>query len=382
MKAAQFTQKQIGRLRQYFHREHGDALITTAMMLVVLLAMVALAVDVGMAYAERRKVQNAADAGALAAAWVLVEGGTDAEVLAAVQQYTVVENGAQSFTAVYLPSLTPVGSGFVPADSIGVRVDAEVTVPTFLAGVIGIDTMTATGEAGGGFSPVDIMLVMDRSGSMDDDSCSLGPDLSPCASAVSQSTCESCGGVWYLPPQPIDASKNAAKFFVDLNNPNIARIGLASYALDYTLDQPLTNNFDQVRAAIDALTASGCTNAAGGLYVGRQELTGPRRRPDAIPIMVFLTDGLPNKGLGSAQSCSGCPDYCPVAKDAARTQAYLAADEHIVIYTIALGEKADKVLMQDIASITGGVSYYAPTSADLTSVYQSIFDHIRLRLIE
>ncbi len=362
--------------------DRGDALITTAVTLIALLALVALSVDVGMAYSERRKMQNAADAGALAGAWVLIDGGTDAEVFSAIQEYTVGQNEADSFEAVYLPSEQPVGDGFVPADSIGVRVTARVTVPTFIAGLVGVDTMSASGEAGGGFSPVDIVLVMDRSGSMDDDSCSLGPNLEPCAGYVTQGTCESCGGSWYLPPQPITDAKNAAKTFVDLNNPNLAHIALASYSHDYTLDQGLTENFNQVKSAIDALNAAGCTNAAGGLLRGREELTGSRRRPDAIPIIVFLTDGLPNKGLTSADSCGGCPDYCPVAKDAARNQATLAAQDHIVIYTIALGDKADQGLMQDIADITGGMSYYAPTSADLDAIYQSIFDQIRLRLIE
>lgn len=376
------TAKSLAKGWAALRRERGDALITTTVLLVALLALVALSVDAGMAYSERRKMQNAADAGALAGAWVLVDGGTDAEVTAAIYQYTVNENGADAFEAVYLPSGDPVGGGFVPSDAIGVRVTARVTVPTFIAGLIGVNTMSASGEAGGGFSPVDIVLVMDRSGSMDDDSCSLGPDLNPCASYVTKGTCEACGGTWFLPPQPIVDAKNAAKTFVDLNNPNLTHMSLASYAADYTLDAGLTDNFNIVKSAIDGLVASGCTNAAGGLWVGRQELTGPRRRPDAIPVIVFLTDGLPNKGLTSADSCSGCPDYCPVAKTSARDQAVLAAGENIVIYTIALGGKADQALMQDIANITGGISYYAPTSAELDAIYQDIFDQIRLRLIE
>lgn len=51
--------------------ESGQALIQVALAMVVLLAFVALAVDVGSDYAERRKMQNAADAGAMAGAMVL-----------------------------------------------------------------------------------------------------------------------------------------------------------------------------------------------------------------------------------------------------------------------------------------------------------------------
>ncbi|MFO7631690.1 MAG: pilus assembly protein TadG-related protein [Caldilinea sp.] len=51
-----------------FYDEHGQALIQFALMFMVLLAFVALAVEGGSVYAVRRQMQNAADAGALAAA--------------------------------------------------------------------------------------------------------------------------------------------------------------------------------------------------------------------------------------------------------------------------------------------------------------------------
>jgi Flp pilus assembly protein TadG len=57
------------RMRTYFNKqESGQVLIQVAVMLVVLLGFVALAVDVGNVYSERRRMQNAADAGALAGA--------------------------------------------------------------------------------------------------------------------------------------------------------------------------------------------------------------------------------------------------------------------------------------------------------------------------
>lgn len=49
--------------------EHGGALITVALSLVVLMGFAALAVDGGAAYNERRTTQNASDNTALAAAW-------------------------------------------------------------------------------------------------------------------------------------------------------------------------------------------------------------------------------------------------------------------------------------------------------------------------
>ena len=360
------------------HSESGQSLILVAISILALLSMLVLAIDFGLAYSERRRMQNAADAGALAGAWVLAEGGGDDEIYAAIYEYTVNQNQALSFEAYYLPGNEAVGGGPVPTTATGIKVIARTTFPTIFAGVVGFNTISAAGTAGGGFSSLDIMLVLDRSGSMDDDSCSL-------SCGTSSSSCIACGGVWTLPPQPITDAKNAAKAFVDMNNPNLTHMGLVSYSDGATLNQQLTSNFASVKGAIDSLIASGCTNAPAGIATAKNELIGPRKRPDAIRFIVFLTDGLPNKGLTPAESCPSCPSYpggCPAAMSATRTQADIAAQNGIVIYAISLGDKADMGLMQDIADRTGGEAFFAPTAGDLLAIYQTIFDRIRLRLIQ
>jgi hypothetical protein len=55
-------------------QETGQALVYVTLAMIVILAMVSLAVDVGLTYAERRRMQNAADAGALAGAEVMCMG--------------------------------------------------------------------------------------------------------------------------------------------------------------------------------------------------------------------------------------------------------------------------------------------------------------------
>jgi hypothetical protein len=60
-------------------RQSGQALVLVALWLTVLLGFAALAVDVGRFYAERRYLQNAADAAVLAAANKLIAGGSVAE---------------------------------------------------------------------------------------------------------------------------------------------------------------------------------------------------------------------------------------------------------------------------------------------------------------
>ncbi len=63
------------------HDESGQSLIMFALGLAVLLGMAAMTIDVGLAYVTRRDMQNAADAAALAAADVILEG--QSSVLAA-----------------------------------------------------------------------------------------------------------------------------------------------------------------------------------------------------------------------------------------------------------------------------------------------------------
>jgi Flp pilus assembly protein TadG len=63
--------------------ERGQALILIALGMVAMLGLVALALDGGMAFVERRSSQNAADNAALAAAYSMAAGGTQAEAEAA-----------------------------------------------------------------------------------------------------------------------------------------------------------------------------------------------------------------------------------------------------------------------------------------------------------
>jgi hypothetical protein len=54
--------------------QHGQTLVVVALAMVVVLLIAGLAIDVGVWYGQRRNMQNAADAGALAGAWEICHG--------------------------------------------------------------------------------------------------------------------------------------------------------------------------------------------------------------------------------------------------------------------------------------------------------------------
>jgi len=123
---------------QQLHRQNrgGQVLVLVALSLLVLLGIVALAVDGGNLYAERRKMQNAADAGALAGARVLCyeESSTFDDVEEEARIYAIDYNGAE-------------GAQVTVSGSLTVTVVATETATTFFARVIGFPTADIAARA-------------------------------------------------------------------------------------------------------------------------------------------------------------------------------------------------------------------------------------------
>lgn len=118
--------------RTLYREQNGQVLVQVTLMMLVLMLFVALAVDVGHIYSERRLMQNAADAGALAGAWELCLGHGEAAAIGQAQLYASA-NGAQVAD--------------VLVNGNGVSVAASETTDMYFAGLIGIYTVTVSAEA-------------------------------------------------------------------------------------------------------------------------------------------------------------------------------------------------------------------------------------------
>ncbi len=117
--------------------ESGQSLIMFALGLAVLLGMAAMTIDVGLAYVARRDMQNAADAAALAAADVILEG--QSSVLAAnAARELALQNGYDNAAADVTVTISiPPTSGPHSGDSDFVEVIIEHPIDAVMARAVG-----------------------------------------------------------------------------------------------------------------------------------------------------------------------------------------------------------------------------------------------------
>src|SRR6185369_1224552 len=88
------------------HRKRGQVMVMAALLLPVMMALAAFALDIGTLYAERRALQNAADAAALAGARALQMqqlGSTTADPSASALQFAAL-NGVKDASGTSCPS--------------------------------------------------------------------------------------------------------------------------------------------------------------------------------------------------------------------------------------------------------------------------------------
>jgi len=160
--------------RLHRESERGAIAVMVALVMVPLMGMLALTVDVGYAYGQRRLAQNVADSAALNATVVVGKRlmatsetwVTDADVVSAIGTVASRSSGGYTFgtrlTADYVyretgGSLTKVGDvgagvtctstgapGCIPSTATGVRVFSQTTFNTFFAPVLNRTTL-ATG---------------------------------------------------------------------------------------------------------------------------------------------------------------------------------------------------------------------------------------------
>ncbi len=189
----------------------------------------------------------------------------------------------------------------------------------------------ATGNCSAINSPVDVLLVIDRSGSMSGNS--------------------------------IAHAKQAAITFVNQMDLTVDQAGVSSFSSTNAgrLDHALSQDATSVSTAINRLFASGMTNIQEGLELAEAELGRSARSALNAPVIVVLSDGIHNE-------TSSASLYA--AADRIKRKGYR-------IISIGLGANADANQLRRIASSANDY-YYAPQSSQLVALYQSISGTVRV----
>ncbi len=153
----------------------------------------------------------------------------------------------------------------------------------------------------------------------------------------------------------------AAQTFVDLTHLPSDQAAVVAYDALAQVEQPLTGNRAAVKAALARLTAGRGTRLDRGLQAATLELMSSRHRRDNRPVIIFLSDGRQVE-----------------ERHLVYEAAQFARSLGIAVFTIALGEDADRDLLRDIAG-SSSRTYYAPSAADLSKIYSSVAGIVRCR---
>lgn len=143
--------------QRFSKRQGGLVLILVVVGMTSLIAMAGLALDFGLAFLTKTRIQNALDAAALSGAKALKTTGSTANATTDAQtafnyylgQLPRPGNTNPVPTIQYSSTLTPFQPGTTPSNFIRVRMPANYTIPTYLIGVLPSvsRTLTLSGSA-------------------------------------------------------------------------------------------------------------------------------------------------------------------------------------------------------------------------------------------
>lgn len=176
----------------------------------------------------------------------------------------------------------------------------------------------------------------------------------------------------------LDAAKGAGGRILDIiqaenSAAQGAQVGILSFSSSAGVNSQLSVDVDSVRFALDNLYASGGTGMPDGLRLSIDQFTGS---PDVKPIIIMLSDGLPNIGLNG----EGFLDETQVRQQVLDL-ASEAGNKNICIYTVGFGvpnttgnvsgeASIDEDFLKQVSANSGCGAYYnAQNATDLANVY-------------
>ena len=259
--------------------QNGISLFVAILSLLFIVPMAGLMIDVAVIYVVKSRLQAAVDGASLAAARALSLGQTTAAQASSAQQNAVnwfyanfpAGNWGTSGTQMDTGSVSVFDDPTIP-QLRNVTITASTNAPTYFMKWFNYSTVRISANGNASRRDVVIMMVLDRSGSMQ--------------------TAGVCGDMIA-----------AAKVFTGQFAAGRDRIGLVSFSDNVYLHSAPTTNFQttlgytngsgSANGAIDTITCHGGTSTAQAIAVAENELVRVNL-PGALNILMFETDGLPN----------------------------------------------------------------------------------------
>ena len=288
-------------------RERGQAIVIIVLFLAVLLGMAAMVIDVGYAYYTHRSLQASADAAALAGAMELPDSN---RAQAIARDYGAAPGGKNQrdnitnvSTSVSTKCIASV-PGCDPVNAITVKEHA--VVDTMFAKVLGVGHFDVSAKSTAcspcGVRPLDVMLVLDRTGSMcqthsgaNDPACT---DLNNARDGMKtflgyMDAPTQWVGLGVLPPATSIGNKCTTPDTPNYNSTS-AKYTIVPLSSDYAVGGQLKATSNLV-STINCQKGGGRTAYANALEEAQKELN-LHGRTGVQDIIVFLSDGAANIG--------------------------------------------------------------------------------------
>jgi Flp pilus assembly protein TadG len=265
-------QNRLHRFRSRDAREKGFAIVLTAIALTITIPVVGLGIDASLMYGIKARITSAADAAAISSARNLSIGQTIAQ-----QESSALSTATRFFDANFPPGsfLTNTARTITPSvaetafRTRTVTVDVTVTAPTLFMRYINPNAVTVKTLGRASRRDVNVVMVLDRSGSMEDN-----------------------GGC----PAMKAAATSFATRFANYRD----RVGMVSYSTDYRVDFALQdppgdfqNTANGIPAKATAIICSGTTATGTGYWQGYEQLK-LINEAGALNVILLMTDGQPN----------------------------------------------------------------------------------------
>ncbi|MFC3468488.1 VWA domain-containing protein [Massilia oculi] len=254
-------------MRPTLHRQRGVVAIMVAIAMLVLLGVVGLTIDAGLAYLIKARLNAAVDSAALAGARAVTTGNNQAEQTASARA-AAADFFAANIPTNYLlsaPRILSTNVTFKGGQAI-IDVEADAKMPVSIMQVIGFESLTPVAAAQTIRNDLDMALVIDTSGS-----------LSASATTV----------------------RNSAKSFLNKFNVTQDRVALVHFASGAETDVPFNlsaRGFNRtlMTTKINSYAFTGGTASVEGMWNAREQLNlVPLANRSTMRVIVFFSDGAP-----------------------------------------------------------------------------------------